>query len=54
MNTKAKKRIEMECSLRRAIEHKEFILYYQPKVDAESQQIVGAEALMRWQDLRMV
>ncbi|OHB47643.1 MAG: hypothetical protein A2106_03350 [Planctomycetes bacterium GWF2_40_8] len=50
MNTKAKKRIEMECSLRRAIEHKEFILYYQPKVNAESQQIVGAEALMRWQD----
>ncbi len=50
MNTKAKKRIEMECQLRRAIEHEEFILYYQPKVNAESQQIVGTEALMRWQD----
>jgi diguanylate cyclase (GGDEF)-like protein/PAS domain S-box-containing protein len=50
MNTKAKKRIQMESGLRRALAQDEFVLYYQPKVDADSQQIVGAEALMRWQD----
>lgn len=50
MNTKAKKRIQMESGLRRALAQDEFVLYYQPKVDANSQQIVGAEALMRWQD----
>lgn len=50
MNVKAKKRIEMESSLRRAIELEQFILYYQPKIDAVSQKIVGAEALMRWRD----
>ena len=50
MNTKAKKRIQMESGLRRALAQDEFVLYYQPKVDAGSQQIVGAEALMRWQD----
>ncbi len=50
MNAKARKRIELEGNLRRAIELEQFILFYQPKVNAESQQIVGTEALMRWQD----
>ena len=50
MNIKAKTRIEMERSLRRAIEHEHFLLYYQPKVDAGSNKIVGMEALIRWQD----
>ncbi|MCG8634210.1 MAG: EAL domain-containing protein [Desulfobacterales bacterium] len=49
LNVKAKKRIEMENSLRAAIEEEEFILYYQPKVDISTSRIVGAEALIRWQ-----
>ncbi len=32
-----------------AIKREEFIIYYQPKVDIETKQIVGAEALCRWQ-----
>ncbi|MGR3318127.1 MAG: putative bifunctional diguanylate cyclase/phosphodiesterase [Candidatus Anammoxibacter sp.] len=50
MNIKAKKRIEIENNIRRALENEEFIVYYQPKIDIESRSIVGAEALIRWND----
>ncbi|NOR58173.1 MAG: EAL domain-containing protein, partial [Sulfurimonas sp.] len=46
----AKKRIELETRLRRAIENSEFELYYQPQVHIKSKRIVGAEALIRWND----
>jgi diguanylate cyclase (GGDEF)-like protein/PAS domain S-box-containing protein len=49
MNIKAKKRIEMEAAIRKGLENREFVLYYQPKVAAGSEEIVGAEALIRWQ-----
>ena len=39
---------ELEYELTRAMEESEFLLYYQPKVDVTTGQIVGAEALMRW------
>ncbi len=48
MNVKAKQRIDLENSLRHAMEHNEFVLYYQPKVDIVTDKIVGAEALIRW------
>jgi diguanylate cyclase (GGDEF)-like protein/PAS domain S-box-containing protein len=41
-------RVQMETDLRRALINKEFLLYYQPQVDADSR-VVGAEALIRWQ-----
>ncbi|EDZ61302.1 diguanylate cyclase/phosphodiesterase with PAS/PAC sensor(s) [Sulfurimonas gotlandica GD1] len=46
----AKKHIELATRLRRAIEHSEFELYYQPQVHIKSKRIVGAEALIRWND----
>lgn len=48
MNDAANEHIKLEASLRKAITNKEFILHYQPKYSAASGEIVGAEALMRW------
>ena len=31
-----------------ALEHREFEVYYQPKVDMHTRQLIGAEALIRW------
>jgi EAL domain-containing protein (putative c-di-GMP-specific phosphodiesterase class I) len=41
-------RVELEADLRRAIEKKEFVLHYQPIIDLESKQMIGMEALVRW------
>ena len=41
-------RTVMEASLRRALEHGEFRLFYQPQVDQDGA-LIGAEALLRWQ-----
>jgi diguanylate cyclase (GGDEF)-like protein len=49
MNDKAVKRLALESSLRHAIAHEEFVLYYQPVIDIPSMKVVGAEALLRWQ-----
>jgi diguanylate cyclase (GGDEF)-like protein/PAS domain S-box-containing protein len=49
MNQKAVERQSLESSLRRALERKEFLLHYQPKVDLRTREITGVEALIRWQ-----
>jgi EAL domain-containing protein (putative c-di-GMP-specific phosphodiesterase class I) len=49
MNMHSFERLALEASLRRALEHDEFQLHYQPKIDARSGGIVGMEALLRWQ-----
>jgi diguanylate cyclase (GGDEF)-like protein/PAS domain S-box-containing protein len=41
-------KIALEHSLRHALEQDELQMYYQPQVNALTGQIVGAEALMRW------
>ena len=48
MNPQAHAKILLETSLRKAIDKDELILYYQPKVDIKTGDIIGVEALVRW------
>ncbi len=48
-NVHSFERMALETSLRRGLERKEFFLHYQPKLDLQSGQISGVEALVRWQ-----
>jgi EAL domain-containing protein (putative c-di-GMP-specific phosphodiesterase class I) len=49
MNTDALAHLELETALRKAVENEEFVLHYQPKMQIESGQICGLEALLRWE-----
>ena len=44
----ARKKIEMESELHKAIDQNEMQLWYQPQFDLESEEMVGMEALIRW------
>ncbi|MCK0509665.1 bifunctional diguanylate cyclase/phosphodiesterase [Aromatoleum buckelii] len=48
MNVHAVAQLELEASLRRAVEREEFVLHFQPKVDLRTGLVTGAEALIRW------
>ena len=49
MNSNARERLLMEHDLRLAVENEEFILHYQPQIDVITGQMIGVEALVRWQ-----
>jgi diguanylate cyclase (GGDEF)-like protein len=48
MNDEAMRKLQVESELRAAMEREEFELYYQPIIDARTERIAGAEALIRW------
>ena len=50
MNDTVVKRVEIESKLLHALEDERFYLMYQPLVDAQTRSLVGAEALLRWND----
>lgn len=49
MNRKAQQRMQMDQRLHQALANGEFHLVYQPQVDARNGNILGVEALLRWQ-----
>ncbi len=49
MSMQNEKRLKLEEKLHQALKNKEFVLYYQPQIDAKTNKIIAAEALLRWQ-----
>lgn len=48
MTEQALERVIMEANLQNALENEEFVVFYQPQVNAKSNQLIGMEALVRW------
>ncbi len=48
LHEKAMERMNIERLLHKALKNDEFELYYQPQVNFETEQIIGCEALIRW------
>jgi diguanylate cyclase (GGDEF)-like protein len=48
MNTTMLRRFEIEEQMHGALERNEFEVFYQPQLNAKNKQIIGAEALLRW------
>jgi diguanylate cyclase (GGDEF)-like protein/PAS domain S-box-containing protein len=49
MNARAASKLQLNTDLRRALERREFSLHYQPKVNLATGEMIGMEALLRWQ-----
>ena len=49
MNENALARLDIETGLRHALGRQEFVLHYQPQVDLKQGEVVGFEALLRWE-----
>jgi predicted signal transduction protein with EAL and GGDEF domain len=49
MHERAVERLKLESDLRHALDRGEFVLHYQPIVSLHDHQVIGLEALLRWQ-----
>lgn len=49
----SKRLIVLETELRKAIQNKDFFIHYQPKIGLEKQEIIGVEALVRWNNAKL-
>jgi EAL domain-containing protein (putative c-di-GMP-specific phosphodiesterase class I) len=50
MTHDVQERVELEASLRSALEHGQIELHYQPLISVRDSRVAGVEALMRWRD----
>ena len=48
LHSKASERLALHGDLRRALENKEFILHYQPRINLQTGNLCSVEALIRW------
>ncbi|OEF98021.1 hypothetical protein BHF68_12975 [Desulfuribacillus alkaliarsenatis] len=53
MNERAEELLLLENELRQALEKEQLVLYYQPQIDIKTKNIIGLEALVRWNHPRL-
>ena len=53
MALRARRRVDLANELELALERKEFIVHYQPQIDVLTGKVLGAEALVRWNNVRL-
>ncbi len=49
MTELAYQKVTMESDFRKALKNEEFVVYYQPQINAKTDKLIGMEALVRWQ-----
>lgn len=52
MGKMSQKRLELDKNIRSALKNQELVPYYQPKINAVTNKVVGLEALIRWKDAK--
>ncbi len=50
MNERIERSLQLETKMRRGMDSDAFVMYYQPKVNADDSTVVGFESLVRWTD----